>query len=305
MNENLFDEMLEKIEKESLNMESVIITYNDKEYKKLYTKERLKNIRSLSKTVTSLLLGIAIEKGYFKNGVEEYIMKFFKDVKINNTENLEYLNEIKIKHLITMTSGYEEKILNEKHLETIKGQNLCEFALNYPIKHKAGEYFFYTNAPIYLLSIIIEKETGMKLSTFADKELFKKMNINNSNWIESEQNHSMGCAGLEITPSDLHKIAKLFLNKGANNNEQIVSSKWIEEMSTLKVETPSMYDETRALPKYGYGYNFWICKNGIFYHDGTGGQYIIIVPNKKIVITTTGDQSIMRPITDCMKSLFL
>lgn len=303
MNE-LFEEIIKSMEIENLNMGSVIITCDGKEYKKLYTEEKLENIRSLSKTITSLLSGIAIDRGYFKNGIDEYIMKFFEDVKINNADNLKYLKEIKIKHLITLTVGYEEKILNEKHLETIKGQDLCEFALNYPIKHKPGEYFFYTNAPIYLLSAIMEKETGMKLSAFAEKELFRKIGINNFNWIESDQHHSMGCTGLEITPSDLHKIAKLFLSKGTHNNEQIVSAKWIEEMSTLKVETPSKYDEDRALPKYGYGYNFWICKNGIFYHDGTGGQYIIIVPDKKMVITTTGNQMPMNPITDCMKSLF-
>lgn len=75
-------------------------------------------------------------------------------------------------------------------------------------------------------------------------------------------------------------------------------------MSTLKVFTPNNYDETRVLPKYGYGYNLWVCKNGTYYHDGSDGQYIIVVPNKNMVITITADQKDMKPITACMKKLF-
>ncbi len=153
--------------------------------------------------------------------------------------------------------------------------------------------------------MIIEKATKMKLSEFVNKEIFSEIDIKNYDWIESEQGHSMGCTGLTITPSDLHKLGELILNNGSYNNEQIIPSDWLKEMSSIKIETPLNYNEERTLPKYGYGYNLWICKNGIFYHDGSDGQYIIIVPSKNMVITTTASQEKMKPITDCMKELFI
>jgi len=305
MNEIIFKNIIDDMKDKNLNMESVIITENNKEYKYIFHEEKRGNIRSLSKTVTCLALGIAIEKGLFKNGLEEHIIKYFSDFKIYNAANLQYLNEIKLKHLITLTVGYEDKLLYSQQLSELKGKDLCEFVLNYPIKHNPGEYFQYSNAPIYLLSVILESVTGMKLSQFVSEEILSKLEIVDFNWQESEQNHSMGCSGLELTGIDLHKVGKLILNKGIYNEKQVVSSNWISEMTKLQIKTPTMYDENRALPKYGYGYNLWICENGIFYHDGTAGQYIIVIPNKNIVITTTGNQTPMRPITECMRELFL
>ncbi len=142
MNEQIFNSIINNMKNEKLNVESLIITCDNKEYKHFFKEESLKNVRSISKTITSIALGIAINKDYFPNGVEEYVMPYFRDVNINNKGNLKYLNETKIKHLITLSMGYEEMILNEKHLKQIKGNDLCEFVLNYPIKHKPGEYFF-------------------------------------------------------------------------------------------------------------------------------------------------------------------
>jgi len=164
MNEIIFKNIIDDMKDKNLNMESVIITENNKEYKYIYNEEKRGNIRSLSKTVTCLALGIAIEEGLFKNGLEEHIIKYFSDIKIHNADNLQYLNEIKLKHLITLTVGYEDKLLYSQQLSELKGKDLCEFVLNYPIKHNPGEYFQYSNAPIYLLSVILESVTGESLS---------------------------------------------------------------------------------------------------------------------------------------------
>lgn len=203
---------------ENLNMKSLIITCNDKEYKHLFEEEQITNIRSISKTITSLALGVAISKGYFKDGVETYIMPYFKDASITNESNLKYLEKIQIKHLSTLTFGIDAQILNESHISSLdKDTDLIEFALNYPIKYEAGTFFFYSNAPIYLLSVIIEKEIGVKLSDFIKKEVIDKLEITTFNWLESNQHYSMGCTGIEMLPSDLHKLGKLLLNNGIYN----------------------------------------------------------------------------------------
>lgn len=306
MNETTLNNIVNNMKNEDLNMETLYITCKDKEYKYVFNNkdEELKNVRSISKTVTSIALGIAIDKGYFKNGIEEYIMDYLSDVNITNKDNIKYLKETRIKHLITLSMGYEDMILNEGHLKELGDIDILEYALNYPIKHKPGEYFKYTNAPIYILSVIIEKATKMKLSEFVYKEIFSKIEINDFKWVECSKGHSMGCTGLTIFPKDLHKLGKLLLNKGMYNNEQIIPINWLNEMTKLQIYTPDNYDESRALPKFGYGYNLWICKNCIYYHDGSDGQYLIVIPDKDIVITTTATQKHMKYITKCMEELF-
>jgi len=304
MNEQVFKNIIDKMISNNLNMESLIITCDDKEYKHLFVVENTQNIRSLSKTITALALGVAIEKGCFKNGIEENVMNYFNDIEISYKNNMQYLRQLKIKHLITLSTGYEEQILTEKHITTLdEKEDLCKFALNYPIHHNPGDYFFYSNAPIYLLSIIIEKETGKKLSEFVYEEILQKLQIKNYNWLESKQNHTMGCTGLELIPSDLHKIGVMVLNNGIYNSKQIIPSSWLKEMTTLKIETPNNYNKEKVLPKYGYGYNLWICKNGIYYHDGSDGQYLIIIPNKRMVITITAKEQNMNLITECIREL--
>ena len=305
MNIDLFNKIIKNMNDLNLNMESLIITQNNIEFSHFFTDEKATNIHSISKTITSVAFGIALSKGYFKDSIETFVMPYFNDITISNKDNIPYLKNMKIKHLLTLTAGYEAQILNENHLATLDNNiNLIEFSLNYPIKHEPGSFFFYTNAPIYLLSTIIEKEVGMKLSEFVRKELIEKLDIKTFNWKECNLHHSMGCTGIEILPHDLHKIAKLFLNKGGYNNIQIIPKDWLTEMSTLKTLTPNNYDISRALPKYGYGYNLWICKNEIYYHDGSNGQYMIIAPEKNMVITTTAKENNMKPITKCMEELF-
>ena len=99
----------------------------------------------------------------------------------------------------------------------------------------------------------------------------------------------MGTTGLKLLPSDLHKIGKVMRDNGEYNNKQIVPRYWINDMKTLKSLTPNDYVEERLINKYGHGYTLWLCKKGIYFHDGKDGQYVIIVPNKDMVITITAN----------------
>lgn len=271
-------------------MESLIITEGSNEFCHLFVNESLKDIKSMSKMVTGLALGCAISKGYFKDGLDTYILKYFKNENITNKDNLKYLRKLQIRHLISYTAGYDKQLLNKAHLSTIKEvTNFTEYALNYPLKYEPGKKFVFSNAPIYLLSIIIERETGIKLKDFVEKEIMKNLNIIDFEWDESSEGHTWGATGLKMYPSDLHKIGKLLLNDGIYNGKQIIPKNYITEMKKLKYLSPYDYVEGRVIPKYGHGYTLWLCKNGIYFHDGKGGQYVICVPNKDMVITITAD----------------
>lgn len=290
IDENKFQVMINNLEKSTLKVESLLITQNGKDYYHLFVSEKLKDIRSISKMVTGLALGVAIEKGYFKNGIDTLVLPYFKEVTITNKENLKYLEKLQIKHLISYTAGYDKQLLNKAHLNTIKDvTNFTAYILNYPLKYAPGEKFVFCNAPIYLLSIIIEKETGMKLKDFVEKEIMNKMDITNFEWEDSLEKHTWGATGLKLLPTDLHKIGKLLLNNGRYNDNQIIPGNWVKKMKSLRNLSPNEYVRERVIPKYGHGYTLWLCNNGTYFHDAKGGQYVICVPEKNMVITITAD----------------
>lgn len=290
IDENEFQSIINNLTASTLKVESLLITQNGEDYCHLFVRERLKDVRSISKMVTGLALGVAIEKGYFKNGIDTYVLPYFKEIVITNKENLKYLEKLQIKHLISYTAGYDKQLLNKAHLATIKDvTNFTSYALNYPLKYEPGEKFVFCNAPIYLLSILIEKETGMKLKDFVEKEIISKLDITNFEWEDSVEKHTWGATGLKLLPTDLHKIGKVLLNHGKYNDNQIVSSYWINEMKKLRSLSVNEYVKGRVIPKYGHGYTLWLCENGTYFHDAKGGQYVICVPEKNMVITITAD----------------
>ena len=301
----LFDSAWQSMDELDLKMDKLIVKENDNIFKHLFVeKEEKASIRSISKPITCLCYGIAIEKGFFKNGLDELVYPYLKKTQtISRVENLKYIEKWTVRTLLTLTIGYENKMLDSKHLPTIEGQNYADVVLNSPLNHGPGEFFIYSNAAMYLASVVFQNATGIKLVDFANDNLFAPLGIAPINWKESPQGYNMGCTGIDIFADDLLKIGELLLHGGVYGGKRVVSEEWIKSMLKPQVITPGMYDEKRVLPKYAYGYNMWICKDGIAYCDGTDGQYLIIVPQKQMVIVTTGHQSNMKPITICLEKI--
>lgn len=301
----IFESVIATMKKKELSMDSIMISDDEVSFSYDFSKENRKvNIRSVSKTITSLCLGVAISQGVFPDGVDENIMPYLSQYNIVNSKNADYLSRAKLKHLISLTLGHEDSLLQRKQVDLLGDQDLCSYALNYPLLHEPGEYFLYSNAPIYILSVVLQNAVGMKLFDFAKQWLFEPLEISDISWAESRQGYNMGCTGIVLQHRDFHKFGIILRDDGVFEGKQVVPSDWVKDMKTIKNRTPSMYKPFRALPKYAYGYNIWICKNGIYFCDGTDGQYIIIVPKKRLIITTMAHQTDMAPITECLKPYF-
>ena len=300
-----FDAAIKNVKEAALELNTLMIYEKGQVLKHVFEdEEKIGVIRSISKQVTCLCFGIAIEKGLFKDGLNEKVYPYLiKTQNITIEKNVAYIKEWTIKTLLTLTIGIEEAMLNSKHLLTIEGQNYGDVVLNADIKHKAGEYFLYSNAPMYLASIVFQNALNISLLDFANEHIFSKMGFTVKKWKQSPQGYCMGCTGIEMQAEELLDLGILMLNKGVFNGQRIVSSNWIDEMFKIQVLTPLMYDETRVLPKYAYGLNTWITKDHIYYCDGTDGQYLIVVPKQERVIVTIGNQKNMKPITVALADL--
>lgn len=316
MNTSLFQSIVSKLETikdkngNLLNMDSLYISQGEKTFIHNFKDENIMNdLRSISKPIISMALGIAINDKLTLNGqiinLETKIYPFFKDiVKIHNTKNLEKLEKVTLKHVLTHSIGYADGLLFSKNIKDMDPFSLLDYVFNYDITYEPGSTFVYSNVGPYIISALIHEYLNINLSDWINNTLFSKIDINNYEW-KNYGKYCAGATGLKLSHNDLHKIGLILKNKGMYENKQIVPAEWINEMSKLQVETPTMYDEKRVFPKYGYGFFLYICKNKDYYCDGTDGQYLIVLPEKDILITTFGHQSDMKPITECFRDLLI
>lgn len=242
------------------------------------------DIASASKSIMSLLIGIAIDNGYIKN-VNEKVLEFFPHTQIQNFGKKKAA--ITVENLLTMTSGLFCENIRGRDMtveQMMNNPNWLEFVLNRPMKYSSRTHWAYNSCGVYLLSAILSETSSLSALDFALRYLFRPLGIHDVNWTyDSKSRYNLGWGDLYMTPHDMAKIGYLVLNNGVWKGKQIVSSKWIQSAIKLQVNEVEKGGE-------GYGYLWWLSKNkkGIVYAKGRGGQYIVIWPDRKTIIVSTG-----------------
>lgn len=291
-----------------LALDSLIASQGDQTFHHPFTDPNVRHdIRSLSKPVLSLVLGIAMDRGLQLRGqpleLNTRIWPFFQDkVHLRNPSNSPLLERITIRHLLTHTIGHEIGLMFRKDVAEREPDSLLDYVFNSPLAHEPGRHFVYSNAGAFLLSALIQEELGIHLATWAGELLFAPLGIGEYEWI----NYGPYCAaasGLRLTNTDLHKIGRLLIEDGRCGGRQIVPEPWIRAMRSPQVETPRLCDPKRPFPKRAYGYGLWISDNDRYYCDGTDGQYLIVLPESGIVVTVLSHQPDLRPILPCLTAL--
>ncbi len=246
------------------------------------------DLRSTTKSIRSILMGIAIDKGFIDN-VNDPISKYLKSPipKKNLGERKE---KITIKHLLTMSSGLDCNDWNKKSKgqedKVYKKKDWLQYTLNLPMVNEPGAVSNYCSMGTVLLAEIISQASGITIDKFAEQHLFKPLGISNVHWGHTSSKKIIPSAKrLYMTSRDMAKIGQLILNKGKWNEKQVVSKKWIEESTTPKT----------TITGIDYGYLWWdipfkanekifISKTAL----GNGGQYIMVFPKLDIVAVFTG-----------------
>jgi len=280
---NLLENMLDMILKKDLDIYSVLVVRNGYIVLDAYSYPRnadlTHNIYSCTKSVTSALIGIAIDKGYIK-GVNQPVLDFFKK---RDAENLDANKKaMTLEHLLTMTTGLECRdsyLYHWNGLMQMKwSADWVQFIIDLPMAEAPGTRFEYCNGASFLLSAILQEQTGMNALTFAHKHLFGPLGISNVFWPSNSQEITIGFSELYMRPQDMAKIGYLYLNDGLWDGKRIISSQWIKA-STRK------HIAATLLP--GYGYQWWIVSPGIYTAVGHQGQFIIVAPEKNMLAVFT------------------
>lgn len=300
----VIDKMKKILDKKGnhLDMSSVIVSDSQNCYKHYFKYEEMCDIRSIAKPIACMAVGIAIEKGLYFDGskidLDTYVWPFLsKYSQIKDPQNEEKWREVRLIDLFRITLGHDKGLMFSADVREQDENDLVNYILNYPITGKVGKDFVYSNAGTYLVSSLITEYLGKNLDELVDELLFSQMDISTFQWRKYGK-YTAGCTGLMIHNEDLHKFGELLLNNGVYNGIQTVPSHWVEKMRTPQVASPThRYKASRAFPKWSYGLNLWICEDGNYYCDGSGGQYMIIIPSRNIVITAMGNQSDSEPVS--------
>jgi len=284
MQSQVLANMIEEIKIKGYNIDSISIIRNGymvlDAYFYPFSKGQRHIIRSCTKSIMSILIGIAIDRGYIKS-VDQPIVELLPHNIIDSLGDNK--RSITLEHLLIMASGldcrdshhYNWKGLFEMRRSGDWGQHV----LNLPMVGPPGSKFEYCNGLSYLLSVIINTTTKMKTREFAEKNLFTPLGISEIDWEKSPQGIDVGYGRMWLKPHDMAKIGWLYLNKGSWEKKQLVSSSWVEKSTRGHIE---------AKPGLQYGYQWWVNDDGNYSAIGYSGQYIMVATEMNMVVVFTG-----------------
>lgn len=241
------------------------------------------NVFSISKCFTSAILGIALEEGLLS--LDEYICDAFPEyVPKNASENL---LELKVHHLLTMTTGLSKPLFFGDDKERYTVIDWIEYFFNAEFSKKPGKEFLYSNFNTYILSCLIERRAGKNLLEYSRVKFFEKINVNNPDWVLCPKGHVYGANGLSLTITELANFGDMLLNYGEYNGIQVVPKDYLKTATTKKVDNVPVDQIGENYQTYGYGYHFWMTPiEDTFICNGNYGQFCLVMPKKDIVISS-------------------
>jgi len=273
-----------------IDIHNVLIIKNGyivaEQYYSEYTYDSLHAINSCTKSITSALIGIAVDEGYIES-VNEKMIDYFPDYEIENlTEDKQ---NITVENLLTMSAGFEWYEMEYPYgddrnsfYQWVRSDDRIQFVLDLPLTTIPGKEFNYNTGISHILSAIIQRTTGTRTDLFANEHLFEPLGIINYNWFIDLNGIATGGHGLRLYPRDMAKIGYLYLKHGEWDGEQIISENWIDESSTAHIQR-------KYIPEFHYGYHWWVKPDSYYTAVGAYGQWIYVIPDYDLVIVFTNN----------------
>ncbi len=222
---------------------------------------------SVTKSMTSAIVGIVIDKGLIKLS-----QPAFANTKIT------------VENLLTMTPGLECGFRpGEQELAEMKlSPNWVDYTTHLPLKYDPGTKFGYCSPGFHLLSSLVSAAAHTNELEFGRKYLYEPLGIKEIVWPSDAQGITHGWGNSHFYPRDFAKIGYLFLHGGQWDGKQIISADWVKQSTTQHIE---------ARPKVGYGYGWWLYNQQqprSFEANGRGGQKIMVMPEEDMIVVMTG-----------------
>ena len=247
------------------------------------TPRRLANVKSVSKSIVSALVGIAIERGLI-GGVETPIAGFFPQL-LRDADPRK--RAITIENLLTMRSGLESTSF-DNYGSWVRSRNWVQFVLTRPLVSDPGTAFDYSTGSTHLLSAILTRAAKRSTHAFAQEALGKPLSIAFAPWPRDPQGIYFGGNDMLLTPRQMVAFGELYLRGGSAGGRQVVPSAWVAESCVPR-------GRSRFNPDQQYGYGWWtrpFAGADSCFAWGFGGQYIFLFRDLDLVVVTTSDPGV-------------
>lgn len=276
--------VLEKHLKETESVSFLVIQHGkilQEHYWDGYTKNTASNSFSMAKTVTVLLLGKAIDDGRIKQ-INQPFSDFYQDFSENK-----FGKKLTLENLASMEGGLDwDESYSSPFLPNAAayyGFSVGDIVFKNKFKENPGEHFEYQSGATQLLGFAVSKAAGMPLSSYASAKLWKPLGMEqNANWTTDGTGMEKSFCCIQSNARDWAKIGYLLLNNGKFENIPLIGENFIEKMITPTEKSNGIY-----------GLGIWTnydSKIPHYYLRGLGGQYVIIVPEKDMVIVRLGNK---------------
>lgn len=250
---------------------------------KPYDADKPHMLFSLSKSFTSTAIGLLVQEGRIT--LEDRVIDFFPEYAPEDPSP--NLSAMTIRDLLIMGTGHAEEPAMQSDIWVV------DF-LKQAVEHEPGTHFVYNSAATYMLSAILQKVTGITLLDYLQPRLFEPLGIYGATWESCPQGINTGGWGLKLRTEDIAKFGQLYLQKGVWGGQRLIPEAWIEEATSKQISNgpaDSSSDWTE-----GYGYQFWMCRNGAYRGDGAFGQFCVVFPEQDAVIAITSGLGDMQAV---------
>jgi len=303
--ELLFEALDILAEQEDYEVHSLLIVRNGHivtdAYFYPFAEKTLHNTFSVTKSITATLIGVALEQGYIES-VEQPILEFFPERTVANLD--EKKQAMTLEDLLTMQTGFDFVSMPEDTLweMVLTSDDWVQFTLDLPMREEPGTFFAYCGPGSHLLSAIIQQTTRMSALDFASEYLFSPLGISEVGWPSDPHGTTHGYGDLHLSPHDMAKIGFLYLDNGSWNGQQIVPVEWVASATKAHVDFGNNRGSYGSQGNgHGYGYQWWV--NPEFYSAvGHGGQYILVSPDRNLVVVLTGGGGIADMVSEVLSS---
>jgi CubicO group peptidase (beta-lactamase class C family) len=260
-----------------------------------FDRTTLHYVASVSKSITSALVGIALDQGLI-GSVEDSLFSFFPEYSDLKREDN---GQITLEHLLSFSSGYDwnEHVYGfddprDSHYQMFNTPDPMGFLLGRSVVSDPGSEFLYNSGDTNILGEIVRRASSSQtLVEFAHRNLFQPLGIEAYDWLRLPlaDEVTFASGGASLRPRDMAKLGALYLNGGVWNGEGIVSAEWVDASTGL---TTPLVGDYRTL--YGYGYNWWLGRSRYrdrkvqyFRASGWGGQNVYVFPELELIIVFT------------------
>lgn len=257
------------------------------EYWEGYGPDSISNSFSMAKTYVGVLTGVALKNGFLQS-LDQPVADFIEEFKKDNRR------DITIRHLITMSSGlnWKESYINPLSVTSrgYYGDDIIKTCLRLRPVEKPGSLFEYRSGDTQLLAMVLEKATGMNLSQNMEQYLWRPTGTEHDAYWSLDRIYGMEKAYccLNSNARDFARLGKLFLHNGIWEGKQLLDPDFVKE----SLRPAPLTDKVTGQKIDYYGYSWWLLPEykgyRIFYARGILGQYVIVIPQKKLIITRLG-----------------